>query len=461
MNKTRPLTTVSFGNFSATNKYYGTYRNMYCPIDTLKKTLLWVHEYGLSMANHTVAPNLIQGFEEISSTERKYQDNWCNHTRYRRVNYPYSTAIKGLYWSDTKRSIKCYPFLRRNFSWVPPVITDGKNYFYECLGKVHDGLRAEAYWTLRPKFEGELSMLNFLFELKDFKDIAKLLFKRGRGNPLRELSDALAGYKRSQNAVNQAIKNAPGAALSSFGKAPTKIGSQGLLSYNFAIKPLIADLSDIFKQMHQMVDEAERLFLENGKGTRRYFSKWFDPVATLTTPTSETYAWFSQGTSMRGVFTAKASMTYDYTPRSKFNRTCDYWGLVPTAEAVWNALPFSFLVDYFFTVGKSLQMMRKDMNLSNYHLVSYSESVAAYYDFGRFISSPASGTNLGLVVDDKYYPSIEHDRAVLHDGCACSFYQREFPPAYYGPALPQFKLPNSSQTLNMLALARCMLDFSR
>lgn len=291
-------------------------------------------------------------------------------------------------------------------------------------------------------------MLNFLYELKDFKDISKLLSLNTKKNPLIRLLST---------DITKALPNKLDPSLLS---TPTKRLAEGHLINAFAIQPLISDLSAIFQQVHQMVDEAQAKFKESGAGTTRRWSKQLDPVANLTQLSPQNGYRESVGSRRTSTFTAVAKMKYKYTPRSKFNAFCTYWGLVPTAEAVWNALPFSFLVDYFLSIGKSLNRMRTDPNLSDYAINEYSESLLTSYTSGRYISTAevteTGNVNMGIIVEDKYF--LKPHAPVLIDGWEVSHYTRWLnAKPYYGPALPKLLAPKRSQWINMAALARCML----
>jgi hypothetical protein len=334
-------------------------------------------------------------------------------------------------------------------NWPYPPVSSIAEQHNVNLGKVGDDLRAQAYWDMRPKFEGEVSMLNFLYELKDFRDIAKVL-SRVKGNPLIQLYEAMNGHERSLKAVTSKAKDVLG--------SPTKSLAEAHLVNAFAVKPLISDLTEIFSQLGKMVSDAEREFGDNGAGNTRHWSSQLDPVATWTGDSVSSSIVYRFGSSLQGTYTFTAKQRYKYTPRSKLNAFCTYWGLVPNLEVIWNALPFSFLVDYFLSVGKSLNRMRTDPNVTAYTMSSCVESVLTKYDIGRFIATGQTSTNhLGIVLDDTYYSSIPYDNPKLIDGYTCSFYTRVLGiEPYYGPPLPRLKVPKAGQFVNMAALARCL-----
>lgn len=416
---------------------------------SFEQELLAYHAAGLAgTARKVGATYMTMGDEKFESSERFYADNWCFHHKTVRTNLPMTLGYR-----NRSGRYEMYPFRRYEPSNVEyPDKQAVLDAFNAAQAKVGDELRAEAYWDLRPKFEGEVSMLNFLFELKDFRSIAKLFSRRDSGNPIVALSDALQGYNLT--AYNNRLK---AGFISPFVR-PTETLAEAHLVNSFAIKPLISDCSEIFKQLHATVDEAEKKFAETGAGNTRHWSKLLDPVATLWETSGDFTCQTHMGSRLQSRFTATAHQRFVYTPRRRFNKFCTYWGLVPTAESIWNALPFSFLADYFVSIGKSLNRMRTDPNVGDYRLSNYTESLLTSYEGGRFLSTKANvdgRTNMGIVLDDNYHSAVTN---VLVDGFSSTYYKRELDvKPYYGPALPSFRWPKSSQLLNMAALARCLL----
>lgn len=166
--------------------------------------------------------------------------------------------------------------------------------------------------------------------------------------------------------------------------------------------------------------------------------------------------WCSKGSKYSQVWTATAEYTYGYKLRGRLEAIAKYWGLSLTAEAVWNGLPFSFLVDYIFSVGKSLKAMRVDQNLQ-YTLHQYCESILGVSQWGNFIAPDPTRTGCHVVIDDTLYSSKDFTKPLLTAGVTRSLYERRVLTPYWGPYLPSFKVPSSGQMLNMAALLRCLL----
>jgi hypothetical protein len=64
------------------------------------------------------------------------------------------------------------------------------------------------------------------------------------------------------------------------------------------------------------------------------------------------------------VFHATLKCSYDYVKPSEFEGFRRVLGLRLTAEAIWNAVPFTFLIDWVLKVSKFLKQLDKDPNLT-------------------------------------------------------------------------------------------------
>lgn len=446
MLKTRSLF-PHFGKAEVDGGYFGEFLLRMYDASKSSETLVrdW-HGLGSTYDYYHFNPTFTTGEERFESTENYFRNNACTHFKCMRINLPY-TYGKYVNWGYGWR-IAINPFCR----WVwsqsgPPVKEAIQALHWENYGKVGHGLRAEAYWTMRPKFEGEIGMLNFLYELKDFRDIAKYLSLDK--NPLVRLMSL------DTSSFRNLFKHLKRDKLST----PTKFAAEAHLMNSFAIQPLISDLKSIFQQLHEMVDEAERQFAAGGAGTKRHFSAKLGSDAAPTLISDADGIRYYGGVKYESLFTATASMKYRYRLKSGFDKQVAFWGLGFTAEALWNALPLSFLVDYFWSIGKALHVMRQDSDVTSFHINEYQESVLTKYQTGRFISpgtTPDNEYGMGVLIDQDYHAYTARV-PILIDGWNVSHYTRELNQPYMGPALPLFKWPKTSQFVNMAALARCFI----
>jgi hypothetical protein len=284
---------------------------------------------------------------------------------------------------------------------------------------------------MQPRFEGEISMLNFLFELKDFKDVMKFALRP----------------KASYNKMSRLLRRTPKSPINTV----TKGAAGGFLTWKLAIKPLLRDLASIHAQLATLVREKQEEFKSLGSQDQSsHYSETLDEVIDYVPGTSN-YYWRGLGTYERTSFTATMHYNYAYEMRETVDAFVRYWGLNPTAEAFWNAIPFSFIVDYFIGINNSLHAMRVDRNV-DLHWTDYAESTLTEILQG-YISIPDDRVAALYIDLEKVDTGYHH----LLSGFRGSIYDRRVCLPNYGPALPRLKKASGNQWLTMAAIVRCLL----
>jgi hypothetical protein len=129
-----------------------------------------------------------------------------------------------------------------------------------------------------------------------------------------------------------------------------------------------------------------------------------------------------------------------------------YWGLTGTAEEFWNMIPFSWLLDYFFQIGKALRYTDVDKNLDLQSL-DYAESHLVYA--GKVSGIRRTSDPCSSIIDGKLQPV---DSWMPVQGYYSSDYNRVITqPMKVGLIVPKFKVPSTGQWLNVAALVRTMV----
>lgn len=433
MRKVRSLSGIDFGVILPSANYKQTtgtiWRTLYPWPRSTEDTCMSQHLSLVSSATRVLSGlAYVDGNEVFESTEfRKPLFNNCYHAKDRFVNYPYtccynyagSYGVSGL-WRHSPGIISLATTSRPDWS------------------QVSSNMQAEAYHSMLPRFEGNLSLLNSLFELKDFRDIGGFLAPKF--NLLKERSM----YKE----------------LMELRKFATKRLAETHLMAAFAIDPLIKDISDGVGQAQKLVMDVQEEFRQKGLlPDARHFSKTLTQSQDFTNTNvlgSNQFWSILKGSKSSTRWTCTMEGTYGYTARSDLDAFLKYWGLTFTAEALWNALPFSFLVDYVFQIGHSLNVMRHDPNVT-YHVGQYCESLLNVSTTGYYIGLGTTQCGLHYAVDDKLYHNDELPKHTHIAGSTSQKYERVVKSPYWGPYLPGFKMPTDKQSLNCLALLRCLL----
>jgi hypothetical protein len=235
-------------------------------------------------------------------------------------------------------------------------------------------LEQMALAAIMPRIKAELSILNAVYELKDFKHLS-LIAKRTAGRIVQ------LGLKHT---VLETLKGA-GAALSKIQSRPlsrqtlhtlSQLAAGTYLQWKFAFAPLISDIQSTWAGLFQ-TEKKLRKFLDNAEKVRTgHFSvdlaEYSDVVVA---PYTYTKLWGPAYAPPEAVY-AKVYRNVLYKP-SKFHVEIEYtyvlsdlqlahsrlfayldaFGVNLNPAIIWNAIPYTFLLDWVVGVSNMLSRM--------------------------------------------------------------------------------------------------------
>ena len=422
------------------------------PVDWSEASALHISKIKNSLYRKIVQTTPYPGNERFTSTENKRPVyNNCTHTKIQQFNYAHFThaskkdcescSIYTPYWGQYSVGNRLnYP----SVSFADSSFFADLDFDPSLLGELANAQR-NAWHAMQPRFEGQVQLLNSLFELKDFRSVFRSFYRVAQ--PSKILNKLRYGVPRSKNLD----LSKPAAGL--------------FLTNALAIQPLLNDVAKIMQQITTIVEEAQTAF--DVAGADRQKSHYTHVMSSDETITSRTAAWNYDsllGRFDKLEFTATMEYTYEYRLRGLVDAFKQYWGLELDYEALWNAVPFSFILDYFSTLGKSIHNMEHDKNV-NLAYSQYCESLLRTKTSGYVVTKPtyqhtcSTGT-LKVYVDKKGFADSQSG-IVLNDsarvpisGYSGSNYRRWVREPNKGAALPFFKKPSSHQGLVMASLIR-------
>jgi hypothetical protein len=225
-----------------------------------------------------------------------------------------------------------------------------KNHFYND----YLAARVHAWKTMQPRIEGEMELMNFLLELGDVKSLL---------HHIMDVIGKLRHIGRVTHNLNRKKRFDPTLAISNLG-----------LEYNLAITPLISDLKNMWLQLSNKIKDLQDKFINDGKKAQtRHYSEVLYENNQGSIGSGQDYDSF-YGTKEKTIFYATLDFKYTYKRRSLIDFGKRYWNLNLTPEVIWNATPFSFVLDYFVKIGKAIHYMSRDKHL-NMEVLEYGESV--------------------------------------------------------------------------------------
>jgi hypothetical protein len=374
-----------------------------------------------------------------SSSNKRPLFNGCSNNRLEGVCLPFAYC-NAAWWSQN------YYYVTKFYRAAMPGGLGLNNAKVELAPSFTgtDGASRRAWWSMQPRFEGEFAALNAIYELKDFKDIAKRI---SSFRPSKVLS-SVASIKRQIRRFRAQLRN--GSNIQNARHAlnlTTKTLAEVHLTKVYAVDPTVRDLGTLYGQLQTLIKDVQQEFFDRGKNTQStHYSEVLEQEDQVTVGTNNNY-WQSTGTQSLTLFTATMEYRYGYKMRKELAALKRYYGLNLNAEVIWNALPFSFVIDYFYKVAQALHTMQTDPNVE-LRLLQYCESVLKRKTAGVHFNG-ASGSSL-------YYNRHENSKPTLLTGYQGSWYLRRVTTPNKGAALPRLTLPSSKQAVNLVALVRAL-----
>jgi len=227
-----------------------------------------------------------------------------------------------------------------------------------------------------PSMYNGFSLPNFLFEMKDFRRLAYSVHqKKGRLSTLVFGDDEFANAKLSKALSSKKLKDRPLKAL-----------SKTYLNYSFAWAPLVSDIAKMYKLVRQFDKRLAQLQDRANKPQTRHFSidlatdvdeskrvkNWSLDVA-LDVSVSDNVAPYNPNWCylvrrsrdlVPSVYRATCRFYYKLPDisgeRLRLRAWLDAFGVRPDPSIIWNAIPFSFIVDWIIDVGGWLRRFSHD-----------------------------------------------------------------------------------------------------
>lgn len=234
-----------------------------------------------------------------------------------------------------------------------------------------NALAATAINTMLPSFNGETSLANFIFELKDFKDVFKYL-----STGFRKKLSRLQNFRVKDNLGNEKMVNIYR------GDKPLEWMSKRYLEYSFGWLPLYKDVVALYKSISGFEATFREMVRRELQPQQRYWGTTIPGTASgPSVPFARTNAgpqggWYSPANNLVRVYVdqeASSGIRYYATMRYRYKLPAelfavggklkaykDLLGINGNPAHLWNAIPFSFIIDWFINVNKYLERLKVD-----------------------------------------------------------------------------------------------------
>lgn len=278
-------------------------------------------------------------------------------------------------------------------------------------------LSTTALTTMLPTLGGENSLVNFLLELKDFKSLVK--WWDGSIHKKVGVIESALGYRAR------------------FDKPLAKL-SKSYLSYSFGWRPLYSDVVSLIQDVSTFTDRLVKLWQRSKIPQQKYFGTWvagssFTGATLLANGISgdgPTGGWIGPALNKircRAVIAKSDGIRYHATLRYRYEmppgwRTVagvlkgylDLLGVSRNPATLWNAIPFTFIIDWVVNVSKYLNSLRVDNLDFKTEILGFCHSAKVE----RAVTFEMAGNDYHYVTGTSLHPFSATDH------CQLSLYQR-------------------------------------
>lgn len=327
--------------------------------------------------------------------------------------------------------------------------------------------RGRAHATMAPKIKAQVMGLVFLLELPECMLLVKLLVSLVK-NTLR-LNQKFGNLWSKTNTPNlnqrdyhvrdkkrRALQESYDESLPSedpsFVKAPwgsdplTGSAAAAYLTYQLALKPLMSDLEEISDLVKNIKAKYKAAKVDREFNPHHYTEVLYECDERVRLESGSNYA-ISRGKYLTTRFHAESWLTYKGFGGSFEEFVKLISGMVINLPTIWESIPFSFLVDYVFRIGKALERL-DSTGLQPYIVDDYLETVKMESSYGDHFD------------DRLLFNFVVHERATklsqnkLFSGWSRTIYNRTPTWPYKGLVIPQLRMPNLRQAGIVAALLR-------
>lgn len=229
-------------------------------------------------------------------------------------------------------------------------------------------LMARSMRSMLPYIKGELSLVNSIIELKDLRKSVGTLTKSFKQH--YHLFRNSAGWRGVCKKLGERY-----AKQLTFRSLARKMAG-GYLEYSFDLKPLVSDIRGVISALSRTSARINDLITRSGGRQRKHFSFTWQEFTDLVEPEIAGAFWnwqYQHQTLQLGfyqrsisykptVFHAEVEYNYNYTQYQIENAQVlahlDALGINFNPAIIWNALPWSFVVDWVLSVGQALDAMK-------------------------------------------------------------------------------------------------------
>jgi hypothetical protein len=234
-----------------------------------------------------------------------------------------------------------------------------------------EGLVGKAVEAMLPQIRPKSSLINSIYELKDLKTIPETM--KRCNNAINAINRIISGERWGKRTLRAILKG----------------GSDVVLQKNFNVEPLLQDIANTVFSIKRVNTKLKQLRDEAGQVQTHHWGADLFALRNLSERYSASAGNYvsnpSQVSIQRSVdhsvrrFTATMSFFYKMPSYSdaetRIRGIADYNGLVLSPQVIWNAIPWSFVVDWVIGIGPWLSQFNGRQLQIVTHIIEFGYSV--------------------------------------------------------------------------------------
>lgn len=356
----------------------------------------WIGQQPDPIVTVAVVPPIETVFEMISSKNSSAKGRWTNLDHYSRRFHP-STKQRGLWLAAN-----VYPNTGNTY-WAAKLDV---RYRWESHGGLGAAMPSETLYVLgserfipapanldslldrglramMPGVKDEMSLVNSVVELRDFKSLCTSAVKQVAlaRRVMQHLPSkywgnwTLAAIKNGWNQYIRSLKNRSGNDWSARAMAKTAAGH--FLQWKFAWQPLMRDVSALQKAIRDTAGQVNKLIDGEGKIRTRHWSSAVEGI----NPTSKSGVFTlgmnpvaisrsavrinAQSSDTGSTFHVELKYNYHFSAWQKEHKNMlgllDALGVNSNPAILWNAVKYTFILDWVLGVGRYLDQFKRPL----------------------------------------------------------------------------------------------------
>jgi len=320
------------------------------------------------------------------------------------------------FWNDNYCNLNTEPY--RAFGPADNPILGLPVLWFGLIGGVYKDdhfLWSTACENMLPGIRPSVSLINDVYELKDIKTIPKTLAAINKA-----LTHLESLFKEGGEVLNL-LKNVNRAGKRSL-KSILNAGADSYLQTNFNVLPLLRDIEAVFNSVHNVKSKLKQLADHERQERSTHwganlpgFDSFTDTLHLTGRPSDED----ADVSITRAVTYAsarfQATIEYSYRmPDGSYKELLvrgveDYLGLNFSVQTVWNAIPWSFVIDWLVAVGPWLGQFTMRQLVIVTHISRSGWSVKIDRDIS--LTSSLTG-QVGSVREKSYYRTPQNPNLI-------------------------------------------------